>query len=654
VEITVSDVEPLQTLDALYLGFNLDSGSLYRNVDLGNGVLQQLTRNLAPAQLRVGGSASDSIWYVPDGAAGAGPSPDPLAPNFVAIKQAGWTYSGYIPNVTILSDASWAALCGFASTSGMELLFDLNAVDFRTAGGAWDAGANATALLAQTVAANLRVAAWELGNEPDLWSDHFGLSVPGQQLGQDLAALQQLTGKYGLSQRVFGPSFATWNESLTQAYLQGWVGAGGGELGFTVHAYPLGEPTYELNNSAGLMPQSPHNPSCTVANYLNLSRVSDVAAYLANFSAAVAAYGNASATRLVLEETASSSMGGCVGFSDRFISGFYWLNLLGTVGEAGFQQVNRQDLAGLSFTDGGSQYTLFGPPGWTNGSAGLVSADSPHPDYWTSLLWKKLMGTAVLNSTAALGGTATNGTFVAHVWCTAAGVDPPPGLEGASGSVTLAFANTAGYSLTVAGIGGAGGGVYPLSPRREYFLTSSSQGPREMQAALSNYSIYLNNVLLAANGDGSLPGEVKYPRGRLQMQDKPLELPPYSYGFVVLGQAGAPACTAAAAAAAAAAAPRPLLAAVPGAWAVPAAASALMVGVCCAAARRRGYIGGRKSGEGAFLSPPARLCSSDSAVRGGRSGGAAGQDGALRLRLGLGGLGARRARAGRVSERVVV
>lgn len=89
--------------------------------------------------------------------------------------------------------------------------------------------------------------------------------------------------------------------------------------------------------------------------------------------------GDISTTRLVLEETATSPLGGCIGLSDRFIAGFYWLHALGMVGEAGFQQVNRQDLVGYSFTARPSQYALVGQPGWVNG-AGLLQ---PHPDYFT-------------------------------------------------------------------------------------------------------------------------------------------------------------------------------------------------------------------------------------------------------------------------------
>ena len=63
--VSVRDAEPLQVLDDLYIGYNIDSGSLYHNIQLSNAQFVTLAANLAPAQLRRGGSASDSVWCAP-------------------------------------------------------------------------------------------------------------------------------------------------------------------------------------------------------------------------------------------------------------------------------------------------------------------------------------------------------------------------------------------------------------------------------------------------------------------------------------------------------------------------------------------------------------------------------------------------------------
>ena len=526
VTVSVADAAPLQTLDALYQGFNIDSGSLYRGITLGNKVLVQLTRNLGPAQLRIGGSASDSVWYCPDAPDGAtqGPTPDPLAPNFAALDAPG--YAGYLPEVTIVNNNLWRSITGFAKASGTSLLWDLNAVDFRTPAGAWDPTLNASALFAFTAAQGLSVASWELGNEPDIWSKHFGLTVSGTQLAADLRTLQASLSVAGLSTALAGPSLATFNAPIVQSFLQGWQSSGGGALSLTTHAYPLGPPTYAPNST---------RPSCSVANYLNLTRVNNIATYLGEFTSAVQQFGDPSATRMVLEETASNSLGGCVGFSDRFISGFYWLNILGLVAESNFQQINRQDLVGMSFTASGSQYTLFGPPGWVNGS-GLVDGTSPHPDYYTSLLFRRLMGAQVLASTVA---PSSAGSFAAHVWCAA------PTAPGAGpGAVTVAFINAANTPSSVQ-VAGADGG-YALSPRSEFILTGDS---------LTDSVVYLNApagaskmeraaARLHVNKDGTLPDSLAMPTGRLVVDGATqLLVPPLSYGFVVLPAANAPACS---------------------------------------------------------------------------------------------------------------
>ena len=530
VTVTVNDAAPLQTLDELYQGYNIDSGSLYNGIALSDAVLVQLTRNLAPAQLRIGGSASDSVWYCPDAPDGTtrGPTPDPLAPNYAALSAPGFT--GYVPEVTVVNNNLWRGIAGFAAASGTSLLWDLNAVDFRTQAGAWDPAQNASALFAFTAAEGLNVAAWELGNEPDIWPKHFGLTVTGTQLAADLRTLQASLLQAGLSTALAGPSLATFNAPIVQSFLQGWVASGGGALSLTTHAYPLGPPTYAPNST---------RPSCSVANYLNLTRVNNIASYLGEFTAAVQQFGDPAATRMVLEETASNSLGGCVGFSDRFISGFYWLNILGLVAESGFQQINRQDLAGMSFTASGSQYTLFGPPGWINGS--LVDGKSPHPDYYTSLFFRRLMGAQVLSSSVV--GTAS---FAAHVWCaatTAPGAGP--------GSVTVAYLNAVDAPTTFHVVG-TDGVAYALSPRSEFILTGDS---------LTDSVIYLNAgsaatklersaARLRVNKDGTLPDSVAMPSGRLVADGATqLLVPPLSYGFIVLPAASAPACSAVAASA---------------------------------------------------------------------------------------------------------
>lgn len=55
-----------------------------------------------------------------------------------------------------------------------------------------------------------------------------------------------------------------------------------------------------------------------------------------------------------------------------------------------------QDIAGWSFAFGESHYMLVGPAGWTNGSSELLT---PHPDYYTTILFRQLIGRHIFNTT---------------------------------------------------------------------------------------------------------------------------------------------------------------------------------------------------------------------------------------------------------------
>jgi len=205
---------------------------------------------------------------------------------------------------------------------------------------------------------------------------------------------------------------------------------------------------------------------------------------------------------------------------------FWWTHALALVAEAGWQQVNRQDVAGLSFTNKHSQYQLLGQPGWLGGE-GLVSADSPNPDYWVSVLWSRLMGRTVLKTSSVSLTGADEGSLGVHVWCTA------PGAPGAQpGAVTVSFSQTS-ETAVLAFFGGAQGAGFPSSPRIEFILTSDS---------LTSHATFLNGQRLSAGADGSLPPQLATLSGNAVADGSPVLLPPRAAGFIVLPYAAAPAC----------------------------------------------------------------------------------------------------------------
>jgi len=238
-------------------------------------------------------------------------------------------------------------------------------------------------------------------------------------------------------------------------------------------------------------------------------------------------------TGLLIEETASQSLGGCVNMSDRFIDGFYWMTVIGMPGENGVTQINRQDVAGWSFLGLQSHYTLAGPPGWTHGSADL----RPHPDWFSTVLWKQLMGNTVLNFKWAGDPEAlTNVTM--HAWCT-----PPKFAKAGSVTISYVIASSDPFTLAVPTLGS-------LVPRIEFTLTSSAEeyfAPREyvegegLPATLFDDAIYLNGMRMTVDANGLLPQNPI--QGKTVNSPAAPVLPAYSYGFIVFPNAGVAACS---------------------------------------------------------------------------------------------------------------
>jgi len=217
--------------------------------------------------------------------------------------------------------------------------------------------------------------------------------------------------------------------------------------------------------------------------------------------------------------------------SDRFIDGFYWMTVIGMPGENGVTQINRQDLAGWSFIGIQSNYMLAGPPGWTHGSADM----RPHPDWFSTVLWKQLMGNTVLNFKWA-GDPLAQTNVTIHAWCT-----PPKFAKAGSITISYVIASSNAFTLEVPTLGS-------LVPRMEYTLTSSAEeyySPRDrmdaLPASLFDDAIFLNGERMNVDANGRLP---QYPiQGKTVNSPAAPVLPAYSYGFIVFPNAGVAACS---------------------------------------------------------------------------------------------------------------
>lgn len=474
-------------VDKLYVNFNIDTGSLYNGLDFSDPKLRTLTQQLGPGGvIRIGGTAVDSSLYFPAAPYNEG-SPNQCMPLIPPC----------INGSSDIGNAMLDAIVGFVQATNMSLLWDMNGESFRTESGAWNPKGNATAMLGyldQRYGGQVDFA-YSVGNEPEFWKP----APSAATLAADAVTLKKLLPAYNIGRTVAGPSYAGISSNNAKTFLP--IAAAGGVDFYTVHNYPYG------------------GHDCVVNNYLNKSAVTgNLGGALASIRAVRDSIPGADKILLVLEEVAGSSGGGCENVTDRFVAGFAWMNILNTVADNGFARVHRQDIVGWSFAFGQSHYMLVGPAGWVKGTPELLT---PHPDYFTTVLWKQIMGSRIL-STQVSGDSTAKAAFNGHFWCSKA-----------SGGVVLAWSNSGQDDIAL---------TLPASLATAaavaFTLTATAEGTP--YAALQSDAIFLNGQLLTVDDAGRLP---VYPIPGTPAPPAASHLAPaFSYGFLVFPTTAVAAC----------------------------------------------------------------------------------------------------------------
>ena len=154
-----------------------------------------------------------------------------------------------------------------------------------------------------------------------------------------------------------------------------------------------------------------------------------------------------------LNETAEAACGGDA-LAAQFADTFRFVNQLGTLAQKGVKVVMHNTLAASDY--------------------GLLDENTlePRPDYWAGVLWKRMMGTTVLNPEAQ-----SDPSVRVYAQC----------MKGVAGGVALVAMNTDAKAKHSIGIS---------TPAEKYTLTAD---------ALTSNAVSLNGVVLHANENGSLP-----------------------------------------------------------------------------------------------------------------------------------------------------
>jgi heparanase 1 len=414
--------------------------------DFDRPKLRQLAQNLAPAYLRIGGTAADETYYQMGRIRSAPP----------------------VPYHYTLTCEQWDAVNLFAQEAGLEVVFTLNAGRGpRDSRDQWKAG-NAIELVDYSVEKGYKVSAWGFGNEPNFFPFAHGLWLSVEQFADEYSILKNILKKVMSEAQLLGPASAFWPVvgELLPIFPRFLKRAGQLLDVVTWHYYPQ---------------QSRRCPLVT-------RRASPVRMLSPNFLDETDRWASRAEghrdkytpqAEIWLEETGNAQCGGEPGLSDRFIAGFWWLDLLGRLARSGQKVVMRQNLSGADY--------------------GLVNDITlgPNPDYWNSFLWKRLMGREVLE--VQLSQPRPDLRLYAH-----RSVKARPGFVG-----VLAMNINREESLTL---------EFDTSSLEVYQCTADDWMGKD---------VILNGYKLMTRLDGSIP-EIE----PMVVPSGSLDLPPISYAFV--------------------------------------------------------------------------------------------------------------------------
>ncbi|XP_006655848.2 heparanase-like protein 3 [Oryza brachyantha] len=460
------------------------------NLDLSNKVLLNAVRAFSPLKLRLGGSLQDKLVY---GTGDGGGRCTPFVKN--TSEMFGFT-QGCLPM------HRWDELNAFFQKSGARIVFGLNALNGRvplpdgSMGGPWDY-TNAASLIRYTASKGYKIHGWELGNE--LSGTGVGTKVGADQYAADVIALKSVVDNVyqGSPSKplVLAPGGffdAGWFTELiikTKPNLLNVV---------THHIYNLG----------------PGVDTHLIEKILNPTYLDGMISTFSNLQGILNSAGT-SAVAWVGESGGAYNSGHHL-VTDSFVFSFWFLDQLGMSAKYDTKSYCRQSLIG--------------------GNYGLLNKETfqPNPDYYSALLWHRLMGTKVLSTTFS-------GTNMIRAYAHCARDSP---------GITLLLINLSGNStnqVTVTSEGVHANAVKKHSRktkhlpgyvqaagsmREEYHLT-----PKD--GSLQSQVMLLNGRALVTDANGGIPRLEPVKVDAAQ----PIAVAPYSIVFAHIPNFSAPACS---------------------------------------------------------------------------------------------------------------
>jgi heparanase 1 len=436
-------------------------------IDLTNARLRKLAAALGPAYMRTSGTWANSVYFHD----AATPPPDSAPKGFQGV----------------LTRPEWKRVVDFAHAANAKLVtsFAISA-GVRDSAGVWTP-VQAQKFAAYTKAVGGNIAGAEMFNEPDMPT--YGGAPPGydaQAYARDFAAFQRWARATVPDMRLVGPGSV--GEGVLMPRMGSDAAMGGAVMPTVDMLSATPRPVFDVYSfhfyGAASIRCASMGPGAQVTAD---SALSD--AWLARADTSWDFYG---ALRdrfepgkpVWITETADAACGGNP-WAATFLDSFRFLDQLGRFAKHGVNAVFHNTLAS-------SEYGLLDQ-----------TTFQPRPNYWAALLWRRLMGTAVLDA----GPSRLGLHLYAHC------------LRGHPGGVTLLAINnsrTTPSALTL-----------PNAADR-YTLTAPK---------LEDTRVALNGREVRLGADDAPPplAGVRVPAGRIA-------LAPASITFLAIAEAGNGAC----------------------------------------------------------------------------------------------------------------
>ncbi|PON89862.1 Glycoside hydrolase [Trema orientale] len=455
------------------------------NLDLNSPILLNAIKAFSPLKIRLGGTLQDKVIYESQN-----------------IKQSCTPFVKNDSNLFSFSQgclplSRWDELNIFFNKTRAVVIFGLNALSGRIidsqglATGAWDS-TNAESLIRYTVNKGYKIHGWELGNE--LCGNGIGARITADQYASDISHLQNLVQNIyaGFKDKplvlapggFFDPNWFTEFIAKTPKTLQV----------VTHHIYNLG----------------PGSDDGLINKILDPSVLGGVSQTFSNLQS-VLKHSGTSAVAWVGEAGGAYNSGRNL-VTNAFVFSFWYLDQLGMAASYDTKTYCRQTLVG--------------------GNYGLLNTNTfvPNPDYYSALLWHRLMGNNVLST--SFSGSAKLRAY-AHCSKKSQGitlllinlenstiVQVSVSTESASSSSNTSFKNPRTNSSTSS-----------HTEREEYHLAAKN-------GDLQSQIVVLNGKILKVDSSGVIPPLEPI----LKRVSDPITVSPYSVVFVVIPNINVSAC----------------------------------------------------------------------------------------------------------------